>query len=258
MNVQLDDAVAVVTGSTAGIGRAVADEFAAQGATVAINGRTAERCERVAADIEAAGATATAHPADINDYDAVAGMIDDVVATHGTLDVVVPNGAATSGPAPTFFRTTDPADLDEFWDRYLANRLYVVKAALEPLIEAGGGRVVNISSDAGRWPTPGEIGPGAASAGLMMATKVLADELGRWDIRVNTVSISITEDTPALDWVKTESDAATVFEAAADRQEFAVTPEAVAETVAFLAGAAGAGSITGQLVSHNGGISFPG
>lgn len=258
MRVDLTDSTAVVAGSTAGVGRAIAAELAAQGAHVVVNGRSSERCEQAAAEMRDRGHTVSAQAADINEYDAVAEMMEVVATDHGSIDVLVPNGAAASGPVPTFFDSTPPEDLLGFAESMLANRLYCIKAALKPLRADGGGRVINISADAGRWPTPGEIGPGSAAAGLMMATKVLAWELGRDGITVNTISISVTEGTPALDWVLEESPAASVFERAAERQSFTVETSDIAETVAFLAGAEGAAPITGQLLSINGGVSFPG
>jgi 3-oxoacyl-[acyl-carrier protein] reductase len=249
---------ALVTGSTGGIGRAVAAELASHGAHVVVNGRSAEHGEPVVAAIEDAGGSAAFRAADINDYDQVTRLVGGVVADRGGIDVLVPNGAATSAPIPDYFRGTDPEDMLSFAESMFANRLYVIRAALEPMIEAGGGRIVSIGADSGRWPTPGEVGPGTASAALMMATKVLARELGRWDITVNAVSISVTEDTPALEWVMEESPAASVFERAMERQQFDVTAEDIAQAVAFLAGADGGGAVTGQLLSVNGGISFPG
>lgn len=85
-----------------------------------------------------------------------------------------------------------------------------------------------------------------------MATKVLSKELARWDIQVNTVSISVIEYTPGLEKTLEESPAAKVFEAALERQDFTVTNEDVAEAVAFLAADR---PVTGQILSVNGGIS---
>lgn len=258
MDIDMADMVALVAGSTSGIGRAIADELAVQGAHVIVNGRSADRGEPVVEEIRESGGSASFVAADIDEYENVQVMVDEVIDDQGCIDVLVPNGAATSGPVPEFFANTDPEDLMGFAESMLANRLYLIRAVLEPMREGGGGRIVNVSADAGRWPTPGEVGPGSAAAGLMMATKVLAWELKRWDITVNTVSISVTEDTPALEWVLEESGASSVFERAAERQSFPVHASDVAETVAFLAGAEGAAPITGQLLSINGGVSFPG
>jgi NAD(P)-dependent dehydrogenase (short-subunit alcohol dehydrogenase family) len=179
MRVELDGMVALVTGSTGGIGEAIARELAENGATTVINGRSRDRAEALVDSLEANDGTADYALADINDYDQVAGMVEDIVEEHGGLDLLAVSGAASSGPVPRFFRETPPEDLEAFCTSMYLNRMYAVKAALEPLIDANG-RVVLVSADAGRWPTPGEVGPGTASAAVMMATKVLASEHARW------------------------------------------------------------------------------
>jgi 3-oxoacyl-[acyl-carrier protein] reductase len=137
------------------------------------------------------------------------------------------------------------------------NRLYVIKAAL-PYLREGGGRVVTITADAGKVATPGEVGPGGAAAALMMATRVLANEFARYDVTVNAVSLSAMHDTPAQRELMPESDAEHVFEKAFERQSFDVTPEDVAEAVLYLTSNTHSKPITGQIISVNGGISFPG
>lgn len=257
MDHSLEGKVALVTGSTDGIGAAIASEFADNGATVVVNGRSAEKADALVTALEERGATASVVLADINDYDAVEEMVETITDRYDGLDIVVGNGAAAAGPPPQFFADTDPGDLETYCRSMFLNRMYIVKAALEPLIESAG-RIVLVSSDAGRWPTPGEVGPGAASAAVMMATKVLASELARWNIQVNTVSISVTEDTPAMSWIRDESPVASVFERALEKQSFPVEATDIAETALFFAGTSAAESITGQLLSVNGGISFPG
>jgi NAD(P)-dependent dehydrogenase (short-subunit alcohol dehydrogenase family) len=253
----LDGQTAVVTGSTSGIGRAIALELADHGANVVVNGRSRDRGEDAVAEIEDRGADALFVPADINQYDEVETMMDTAVEEFGSIEVLVPNGAAAAGPVPDFFENTVPAAILELCEVAYANRLYAIKAALDPLKESSG-RVVSITADAGQVPTPAEATIGGANAALMMATRVLASELARWEITVNAVSISVTEDTPARDWVMDDSPAAHVFQKAIERQTFPVTAEHVAETVAFIAGSEGAGPMTGQILSINGGISFPG
>lgn len=258
MEVDLTDSVAVVTGSTAGIGRTIAIELADQNARVIVNWRSDDRCTEVVEAILAEGGTAEYQSMDINDYDEVQRGMASIVDRHGKIDIFVPNGAAAAGPVPTFFEETDPKDFLDFAENTLVNRLYCIKATLEGLKAADDARVVNISADAGRIPTPGEIGPGTAAAGLMMGTKILASELGRWGIAVNTVSLSVVDGTPAYKWAIEESPIASVLEEASERQDFEVRSEDVAEVVAFLAGADCARAITGQLVSFNGGLSYPG
>jgi len=257
VEITLDGQTAVVTGSTSGIGRAIALELAEHGADVVVNGRSRERGEETVAELEDRGVDALFVPADINQYEEVEAMMDTAVEEFGGIDVLVPNGAAAAGPVPNFFEDTDPTDILALCEVAYANRLYCIKAALDPLKEAEG-RVVSITADAGQVPTPAEATIGGANAALMMATRTLASELARWGITVNAVSISVTEDTPARDWVMEDSPAAHVFEKAIERQTFPVTAEDVAETVTFIAGADGAGPMTGQILSINGGISFPG
>jgi 3-oxoacyl-[acyl-carrier protein] reductase len=92
----------------------------------------------------------------------------------------------------------------------------------------------------------------------MMATRVLANELSRWNITVNAVSISVTEETPGMNRMNDESPSMHVFEEVLKRQTFTVSKEDIAEVVTFFAGSDCAQPITGQTLSVNGGISFPG
>jgi NAD(P)-dependent dehydrogenase (short-subunit alcohol dehydrogenase family) len=132
------------------------------GATTVINGRSRDCADVLVDDIDADGGTAHYAFADINYYHQLAGMVEDVVVEHGGLDLLAVSGAASSGPVPRFFRDTPPKDVEAFCTSMYLNRMYAVKAALEPLIDAGG-RVALVSADAGRWPTPGEIGPGTTA-----------------------------------------------------------------------------------------------
>lgn len=249
-----DGEVALVTGSTAGIGREVARELAQRGADVVVNGRTEETGTEVVEELRDLGATARFERADITEYEHVESMVENTIDEMGGIDVLVGSGATQGTEPPGFFRDLDPEAHTEFCQHNYIARLYPIKAALDHMIESDGGRIVNVSADAGLWPTPGDIGAGGPTAALMMATRTLAAEFARWDIRVNTVSISVTEDTPGLEWVMENSPAANVFEKAIEKQSFPVYGEDVAEAVAFLAGER---PITGQILSVNGGVSFP-
>lgn len=258
MEFDLSEKRVIVTGSTGGVGLEIASQFVEAGASVVVNGRDSEKGPEVAAALDDGPGDAQFVPADLTSYESVETMVEDSVASLGGLDILVVSGAATVAPPPDFFTETSAENLEDFLAPMYLSRVYAAKAALDPLIEADDARLVFISADAGRWPTPAEIGPGSAGAAVMMATKVLASELGRYGISVNTVSLSVTEDTPAYEWTLTESPASNIFEKATDRQSFTVTASDVAETVLFLAGSEGARPITGQLLSINGGVSFPG
>lgn len=256
MQIDLEDDVVLITGSTRGIGRAVALQMADHGADVVINGRSEKPAEELLPELEARGADAMFVPADLNEPDEVQAMVDTVIDEMGGVDVLVGSGGGISGPLTDFFRNLDPVDFIDFArSRYLV-RMYAVHAVLEPMIEAGGGRIINITSDAGRYPTPGEVFPGGGGAAVIMSSRALASEFSRWNINVNTVSISVTEETAGLDWVLEEGPAASVFEHALEEQDFSVSSEDIAETILFLAGAEGAKAMTGQVISVNGGISY--
>lgn len=258
MELDLSGKRVLVTGSTGGVGLEIASQFVDAGASVVINGRNEDEGAAVAATLDEGPEDVQFISADLTSYEQIESMVDQVVDSLGGLDILVVSGAATAAPPPDFFTETAPEDLPAFLGPMYLSRVYTAKAALDPLIDAEDARIVFISADAGRWPTPAEIGPGSAGAAVMMATKVLASELGRYGVSVNTVSLSVTEDTPAYEWTLEESPASNVFQKATERQSFTVRASDVAETVLFLAGSDGARPITGQLLSVNGGVSFPG
>ena len=137
------------------------------------------------------------------------------------------------------------------------SRLYCVRAILDHMIERKSGKMVLIGTDAGRWPTPGEALPGGAGAALVLSTKVLASEFARWNIRINTISTTVTRDTPSLDNVLSHGGAAKIFQKAMEKQPFPLMAIDIAETALFLASEA-SDRITGQTISVNGGLCFPG
>jgi 3-oxoacyl-[acyl-carrier protein] reductase len=247
---------ALVTGSTAGVGKAIATRLGDLGASVVVNGRTAEKGNDIVETIKKAGGKALFHKADITDYEEVTELVNVAVDAFDDIDILVGSGAASAAPPPDFFEETAAEDLLA-WCKYgYLSRVYPIKAALEYL--KGGGRIVLITADAGKVATPAETGPGAAAAALNMATRVLAAELARYRITVNTVSLSVMRNTPAERELMPSGDAANVFEQAFDQQSFDVTPADVAELVTYLVGNHHANPITGQIVSVNGGVSFPG
>lgn len=249
--------VALVTASTGGIGRAVAEELADEGVDVVVNGRSVDSGERLISELEDRGVRAHFEQADINEYDEVERMVQNAIDEMGGIDVLVTSGGAISGPQPNFFRDMPPEDVLGFCRSQFANRVYAIKAVLEHMIDSGGGRIVNVSTDAAREPTPGEFGPGSAGAALLMATRTLAAEFSRWDIKVNTVCMSVVEGTASVEHVK-EGPAGAVFEAAFEKQDFEVAEDDIADVVGYLATGEGARPMTGQVISVNGGISFSG
>lgn len=242
---------ALITGSSGGVGREVAIELAQQGADIVVNGRSPESGHEVVEDIESLGQQAHFEQGDITDYGAMETVVENAVSEMGQIDILVGSGGVGSSPVPNFFRDQSVEEIRKQYETHFMGRLNAIKAILEHMIDAGGGRIVNLSADAGRFPTPGEVGVGGSTAGVMMATRVLATELSRWNITVNTVSISVVQNTPGFERMLKESPASSVFEKALERQDFPVTMSDVAETILFFAADR---PITGQVVSVNGGI----
>jgi glucose 1-dehydrogenase len=178
---------ALVTGSTAGIGRAVAVAFAAQGAGVVVTGRNAERGASVVDEITAAGGTASFVAADLHDVEACTALVDDAAARLGGLTVLVNNAAG--GDA------SDAAVADistEAWEAILRVDLtapmWCARASIAHMRAAGHGAIVNISSRQGERPSPGLSAYVAAKAGLNGLTRAIAVEEAENFIRCNTIS----------------------------------------------------------------------
>lgn len=256
IQLNLDEKVVLVSGSTGGIGREIALACAEHGADVIVNGRSGESGRKLVSEIEEMGVEVAFAQADMTEWNAVDRAVQTAVSDLGGLDVLITSGGARSGPIADFFHESDPETFMEFPMAHYVSRLYFIKACLEYLQQADEARIINITSDAGRVPTPGEYGPGGQAAALMLATRVLASEFSRWDITVNSVALTVIEDTELLEWLDENSPIASIFETARERQDFEVTPSDVAEVITYLAGSDGARPITGQTISITGGVSF--
>lgn len=180
----LSGRAAIVTGSSRGLGRAMAMGFAKAGASVLVCSRNLEACEATVAEIEAAGGTAAAHSVNMSDYDAVVGLVDVAVARFGRLDIVV-NNAAT-----VLDRSMERLDVDTFQGAFGTNLLspFLLVRAAKPHLQAGGhGAVINILSIAMLYSTPDRYYYPPIKAALAQATRTMAAELGPLGIRVNAI-----------------------------------------------------------------------
>ncbi|MBI1734444.1 MAG: SDR family oxidoreductase [Candidatus Rokubacteria bacterium] len=174
MQTGLADRVAMVSGASKGIGRAVAERLAAEGARLSLCARSADALREVARDLEGKhGAQCLAFPGDLNRAEDIQGWVRATVERFGGVDVLVNNaGAAQGGP---FLSLPDQAWLDS-WHLKLFGYIRVAREVFPHLVRRGGGRVVNVIGIAGVQPMENYMIGGAANAALLNFTKALADE----------------------------------------------------------------------------------
>jgi NAD(P)-dependent dehydrogenase (short-subunit alcohol dehydrogenase family) len=234
----LDGQTALVTGATAGLGRAIALQLARDGAEVVVHGRSAERGAQTVAAITAEGGTARFAAADLSDPEAVRKLAEEV----GELDILINNaGFSEWGPTETF-------DVSAFDAMFASNvrAPFVLVAAFAPAMAArGSGTVINIGSMSGSLGLAGGAAYGATKAAIASLTRAWAAEFSPRGVRVNTV---------AAGPIYTRPEARELFDTlgATTAMNRAAQPEEIAEVVAFLASPR-ASYITGATVAVDGG-----
>lgn len=244
------DRVAIVTGAASGIGLAIATRFAADGHRVAILDRNAEAADAAAAGIEGEGGTAVGVAADVTDRGAVDAAVAAVIGRLGRPTILV-NNAGLDCFQPFLAVTI------ETWERVLAVNLtgtfHCCQAVLPGMVEAGWGRVVNISSSSAQGGQPLMTPYVAAKAGVIGLTKALALEFGPKGITVNTIPPGFI-DTPMLraSEAKGRLGEGVDFHAARTPVRRVGRPEDVAAMCAFLVRDE-ASYVTGQVLGVNGG-----
>ena len=247
MHIDLQGKVALVTGASRGIGRAIATTLAESGATVIINYKSnAVAADEVARAISAAGGTAQAMQADVSDPAQIEQLFKQIVAEHGKLDILVNNAGITRD---TLLLRMKEEDFDAVIDTNLRGVFLCTKAALRPMTKARGGRIINITSVVGLMGNAGQSNYAAAKAGLLGFTKSVAREMASRNITVNAVAPGYIE--TELTGVLGEDVRAAILENVPLGR--LGQPQDVANMVCFLASDAAA-YITGQTITVDGGM----
>ena len=246
----LEGKVAIVTGASRGIGRAIAVELATQGAKVVINyNSSSQAADELVAEITAAGGAATAVQANVALLSEAEKLVKAALDTYGQVDILVNNAGTTRD---TLLMTMKETQWDEVIEVNLKSVFNCCKAVARPMIRRKqGGRIINITSIIGLVGQAGQTNYAASKAGIIGFTKSLAKEVGSRGITVNAIApgfipTALTADLPAemVKWTMENTPLGRMG-----------TPEEIAYTVSFLASDRAA-FITGETIRIDGGLAM--
>ena len=245
----LNDKVAVVTGASRGIGKAVAKKLAAQGALVIINyNGSKERAEEVKQEIEADGGKAEIYQCNVSDFSSCEVFLGEIVKQYGRIDILVNNAGITRDG---LLMKMSEEDYDAVLDTNLKGTFNCIRFAARQMIKQRRGRIINMASVSGVLGNAGQANYSASKAGVIGLTKSAAREFASRGITVNAVAPGFirTEMTAVLsDKVKDTACAQSPLGKFGE-------PEDIAEAVAFLASDE-ARYITGQVINVDGGMAM--
>lgn len=247
----LHEKVAVITGSSRGIGLAIAKRMAEFGAKVVVSSRKPDACEAAAAQIAAAGGSALALPANISDKEALQGLVDRTLQTWGRIDILVCNAAVNPHYGP--MRTIDDAAFDKIMASNVRSNLWLCNMVIPQMAERKDGSVIVISSIAGLKGNTALGAYGISKAADFQLVRNMAVEWGPANVRVNAIAPAIVR----TDFARKLWENPDVYERAVRSYPLGriAEPDDVAGAAVFLASRAGA-FVTGHVLVVDGGVTI--
>jgi 3-oxoacyl-[acyl-carrier protein] reductase len=248
---KLNGKVALVTGGSRGIGKAICLTYAREGARVAVNyTKGAREAEAVVAEIKATGGQAIPVMADVSQRSQVKKMVEEVLGAFGRIDVLVNNAGIL---IPTNLMETSDEEWDRVMDVNLKGPFICMQEVAKTMIEQGGGRIISTSSISGLGCAPtGEGSYGCSKAGLIMLTSVAAQDLGPHGINVNCIAPGWIRTDMTAGKSGTQADEVNKRKAGLAAVRRIGEPKDIAEVALFLASDESS-FITGQVVVADGG-----
>jgi 3-oxoacyl-[acyl-carrier protein] reductase len=247
MKMLLEDKVAIVTGGTKGIGKAICLLFAEQGAKVVANfSKDVDAAEDLKKEAKSRGLSLGLFKADVTQFDQVKGMVEETFAQYGKIDILVNNVGLIRD---NFLMLMSDEDWESLLRTNLTSLFYCCRIVVRKMIPQRKGKIINISSISGIMGTPGQANYAATKGGMISFTKSLARELGSFNIHVNAVAPGLIE-SEVVSKMPKEKVEAIIKSSSLGRMG---KPEEVARAVLFLA-SEDSDYITGQTIIVDGGI----
>ena len=243
----LSDKIAVITGGTRGIGKAIALKFAENGADVAIIATSeSDAARQTLAQLQSMGSDAKLYVCNVSNSKEVGRMADMIIADYGQIDILVNNAGITRD---NILPALKDSDIDDVIDVNLKGCMYVTRAFIKNFVKRRSGNVINISSVVGLMGNKGQANYAASKAGIIGFTKTVAREYGKRNIRCNAIAPGYiaTEMTAALNEEITKQIAESLPLGTLGK------PEDVANLALFLASSSSS-YITGEVIKVDGGM----